>query len=93
MHVTNPRAEARSSQLRDKARIRRVERTFDPSKAEPPKMHCVFCNAEWTIRMESEMYVACEGCPTCGHNRREHKEIRVYCDNCGRLIYLKEWED
>ncbi len=53
---------------------------------------CPFCNKSWTAKMEQDMNLASEGCDTCGYGRTYSFVIKIYCEHCGKLVYVKEGE-
>lgn len=56
------------------------------------KILCPFCSKPWTARMEQDINLASEGCDICGFGRTYSYVIKIYCEHCGKLIYVKEGE-
>lgn len=54
------------------------------------KIVCVWCNAPWTAHMSDDLYVS-GGCPSCGDYENITGTIDIRCDNCGRIVYTKEY--
>lgn len=51
---------------------------------------CPFCNHPWTAKMEEELWLEAAGCDTCGYGREYGFKIEIYCEHCGKKVYVKE---
>ena len=51
---------------------------------------CIFCDAPWTPEMDGDLYTS-QGCETCGYGSETTGTLRIKCDQCGRVVYEKEY--
>ena len=57
------------------------------------KVLCPFCSEPQSAKLEAEIFEVHTGCDTCGYGSGSSGEINVYCENCKRLIYTKEFDN
>lgn len=57
---------------------------------EQTKLICLFCNAQYSTKMEQDFVFTGIACETCGPTREYTGVIEIFCDNCKRLVYRKE---
>lgn len=64
-----------------------IDFEYDQEFAEPstPPKLCIFCNAEWSPRMET-IYLQSGYCESCWESESCHV---VVCDKCNRIVYRK----
>lgn len=56
------------------------------------KILCPFCLVPYTALMEDSLYgYASGGCDTCGPDTEIEGSIDIYCSNCKKLVYKKEY--
>ena len=60
------------------------------NKTEQLQVLCVYCDAPWTVDMESRLISISEGCPTCDYGREIVVVMTIKCHNCKRVVYSKE---
>ena len=60
------------------------------SKDDGFKILCIWCNAPWTARMETDLDYMSSGCDSCGFGGSAQITMKIYCTNCSRLVYSKE---
>ena len=58
----------------------------------PDKLNilCPYCNAVWTAQMEEDLHGISSGCDSCGYGSSASVKIEIKCDNCKRIVYVKE---
>ncbi len=61
-------------------------------KTKELKTLCVWCGEVWTANMELEEISISEGCDTCGWGSEASATVEITCDNCGKVVYRKEFE-
>jgi hypothetical protein len=57
-----------------------------------PKIICIWCNAPWTFNMQVEDIYTTGGCDSCGFGSETTGKIEITCDNCGKVVYIKEFK-
>lgn len=62
-----------------------------PVKEEKLVILCPFCNAPYTAKMEAEFNYSMGSEWTGIYG--EEKLVKIYCDNCKKLIYTKEHDE
>ncbi|RTL04627.1 hypothetical protein EKK58_09970 [Candidatus Dependentiae bacterium] len=53
---------------------------------------CPYCRKELSDANIVDLY-ASQGCDTCGYGQEITGKIEIHCDNCEKLIYVKEFTD
>ena len=56
------------------------------------KIVCPFCNAPYTAKMQVDLFGGGGGCETCGYGSEPSGILEIFCDNCKKLVYKKEYE-
>lgn len=54
---------------------------------------CGFCNALWTAKMIQEYHYDAGNCDTCDYGSGVYGKVEIVCDNCKRVVYIKEFDE
>ena len=54
------------------------------------KILCPFCREPYTAKMLHELESIDAGCPSCGYGAEATITVKIICEHCGRVVYMKE---
>jgi DNA-directed RNA polymerase subunit RPC12/RpoP len=52
---------------------------------------CVWCSKPWTDEMVEIETEVSNSCPTCGYGQEVTGKMTITCDNCNKIVYIKEF--
>jgi hypothetical protein len=57
----------------------------------PIQILCPFCNKPYHADMENELDYTTSSCDTCNHGEGATSSVKIFCSNCGKLVYQKDY--